>query len=1139
MRKATHSFLLVMVLTCLSILTAGIASAQEITASLTGTVTDSSGAVVPGATVTVHDNARGVDVRTVTSDSSGSYTVSQLPVGTYTVTIEGAGFRKYVANDVILHVGDHRTLDAVLQVGQVSQEVTVSATATPVETSSSSQAGTVVAAQVHELELNNRNFELLLTLQPGVSSTLADQVGFGGIANTSSISVNGARTSANNWMVDGSDVNDSGSNLTVLNVPSIDALDEFKLERSTYDAQFGRSGGGQVNVVTKSGSSQYHGSAYEFFRNDLLNANNFFANAVKHAPGQTQAVRPAFRYNDWGFTLGGPLYIPKFYNTDKSKTFFFWSEEWRRTRTPATGIATLPAAQELTGNFQGIATLNPANAPAGCITGNQIAASCISKNAQAYISQIYSKLTPNLPNNQEVTSLEAVNNYRQDIIRLDQKVGNRVQLFARYMEDVIPTTEPGGLFTGSPLPGISSTATNSPGRNLVAHGTMQLSPSIVNELAFNYTWGAINSNITGLIGSPALFNAVNQSGFPFKDPYGRAPSVSITGGTTAVSSISAPSAPYHERNIDKNIYDNLSLVKGNHTIRTGVDNQWMRKSENAPEPTNGSFSFNNTSPAEPAFANFLLGQATSFSQANHDVIPDIHFINFGAYVQDDWKMRSNLTLNLGLRYDFLGTPHDINGILTNFNPAAYNPAVAPAISAATGNFVAGQAVIPATYGNGIIVGSNGCAKLLAGQVPASQGGPGCSSYGQEVNPNYTTNFSPRVGFSWDPFKNGKTAIRGGYGIFYDRTLNGIWEQNQFANIPVVANTVINSTGNQNLFDNPSGGSLATSFSPRNLHGTGRPDFKVPYDQSWNLSVQREVLPNTVVEVAYVGGKGTHLLGEVDQNQAPVATRIANPTASRNAIRPYLGYGVITMITPEFYSNYNSLQVSATRRVAKGLNLGLAYTWSKTLTNSPTDRSNAPYDSFNWNLDYGPATFSRPNIFVVNYVYDLPFHQGQQGLVGHVLGGWEISGITTAESGVPTTIRQSNDPFDNYGAPGGLGIGIDPSPVAPRPDQVAASAGPKTVAEWFNVGGFTDAVGHFGNGSVGNVLGPGRYDWDFGLFKNTRINERFSTQLRAEFFNVWNHTSFSAFNNNIDSATKGQVTGAHDPRIIQIGLKLYF
>lgn len=1139
MRKATHSFLLVMALTCLSILTAGIASAQEITASLTGTVTDSSGAVVPGATITVHDNARGVDVRTVTSDSSGSYTVSQLPVGTYTVTIEGAGFRKYVANDVILHVGDHRTLDAILQVGQVSQEVTVSATATPVETSSSSQEGTVVAAQVHELELNNRNFELLLTLQPGVSSTLADQVGFGGIANTSSISVNGARTSANNWMVDGSDVNDSGSNLTVLNVPSIDALDEFKLERSTYDAQFGRSGGGQVNVVTKSGSSQFHGSAYEFFRNDLLNANNFFANAVKHAPGQTQAVRPAFRYNDWGFTLGGPLYIPKYLNTDKSKTFFFWSEEWRRTRTPATGIATLPAAQELTGNFQGIATLNPANAPAGCITGNQIAASCISKNAQAYISQIYSKLTPNLPNNQEVTSLEAVNNYRQDIIRLDQKVGNRVQLFARYMEDVIPTTEPGGLFTGSPLPGISSTATNSPGRNLVAHGTMQLSPSIVNELAFNYTWGAINSNITGLIGSPALFNAVNQSGFPFKDPYGRAPSVGISGDVTAVSSISAPSAPYHERNIDKNIYDNLSIVKGNHTIRTGVDNQWMRKSENAPEPTNGSFSFSSTTPKQPAFANFLLGQAASFSQANHDVIPDIHFINFGAYVQDDWKMRSNLTLNLGLRYDFMGTPHDINGILTNFNPAVYNPAVAPAISAATGNFVAGQAVIPATYGNGIIVGSNGCAKLLAGQVPASQGGPGCSSYGQEVNPNYTTNFSPRVGFSWDPFKNGKTAIRGGYGIFYDRTLNGIWEQNQFANIPVVANTVINSTGVQDLFDNPSGGSLATSFSPRNLHGTGRPDFKVPYDQSWNLSVQREVLPNTVVEVAYVGGKGTHLLGEVDQNQAPVATRIANPTASRNAIRPYLGYGVITMITPEFYSNYNSLQVSATRRVAKGLNLGLAYTWSKTLTNSPTDRSNAPYDSFNWNLDYGPATFSRPNIFVVNYVYDLPFHQGQQGLVGHVLGGWEISGITTAESGVPTTIRQSNDPFDNYGAPGGLGIGIDPSPVAPRPDQVAASAGPKTVAEWFNVGGFAPAVGHFGDGSVGNVLGPGRYDWDFGLFKNTRINERFSTQLRAEFFNVWNHTSFSGFNNNISSATAGQVTGAHDPRIIQIGLKLYF
>lgn len=1107
---------MLMAMCCLEV---GIASAQQITATLTGTVTDSTGAVVPGAKITIHDNARGVDVRSATTDSTGVYTIAQLPNGTYTATIEATGFQKYVANDVILHVGDHRALDATLQTGSVTQEVTVTATAAPIQTATAAQEDTVTGTQVRELQLNNRNFEQLVILQPGVASGLPDQISFG-ITNTDSISVNGARTGANNWTVDGSDVNDSGSNLTLLNVPSVDAISEFKIARGTYDAQYGRSSGGQVAVATKSGTSQFHGDAYEFFRNDILNANTFFGNAAKPPAGSTHAFRPPYRYNDFGYTIGGPFYIPGHYNTDKSKTFFFFSEEFRRNLIPSTLTATLPTANSLNGTFTGMIPV----APAGCVTYNavantsQVSPTCYSKNAQAYIANIYSKLQPNFTTAKGVpeliTSPIGLNNYRQEIIRVDQKLSDKTQLFARYMEDKVPTTEPGGLFAGSPLPGVSSTSTNAPGRNVVLNVTKEFSPTIVNEAAFNYSWGAITSNITGSIVNPAFYGAITTANFPFTDPYARVPGLSIGGDSTGVTGVGIPVSPYKERNVDKAAYDNLSIVHGNHSIRTGVSFQWMRKSENAVNATNGSFSFNNNN-GDPAFANFLLGQAFLFGQANRDIIPDLHFLNFGTYVEDDWKVKSNLTLNLGFRYDYLPTPHDVKGILDNFDPATFSAAGAPAIDPTSGLFVAGQTFTPANYLNGIIVA------------------PSSSPFGQQVNPNSKNSLGPRIGFAWDPFKTGKTSVRGGYGIYYDRTLNGIWEQNQFTNPPFVSSISIFNTS----FDNPSAVAAAVSLSPRPLHVTGTPDFKVPSNQQWSLSVQREITANTTVEVAYVGAKGTHLLGEYDANQVPLSVRLANPTVNTNALRPYPGYNVITTIAPMFDSSYNSLQVSVNRRVSHGLNLGVAYTWSKTLSDNSTDRSSASMDTYNRALDYGPTSFSRPQVLVFNYIYDLPFFRSQSGLAGHVLGGWEASGITTIESGFPQTVFQCCDPFRAINK---TGIGIDPSPVSPRPDRLAGSlSGPGTVAEWFNTAPFTFASGHFGTSGRGIFIGPGWNNWDFSLFKNTKISERFSTQFRAEFFNVFNHTSFSSVNTTETSPAFGNVTGTHDPRIIQLGLKLFF
>jgi Carboxypeptidase regulatory-like domain/TonB-dependent Receptor Plug Domain len=1126
---------------------ASVCFSQNITALVTGAVTDPSGAVVSGASVTFHNSDTNTDVITVKTDSSGVYAASELPLGTYTVTVQAAGFKKFMAGNVALHVGEHHTLDIKLEVGQIAQEVTVSATTVPVETSSPAQEGTITGNQIRELQLNNRNFEQLLTLEPGVASSLPDQVGFG-LENTTSVSVNGARSSANNWTVDGTDINDSGSNSTLLNVPSVDALQEFTLERSTYDAQFGRSGGAQVNVATKSGTNQFHGDAYEFFRNNVLDANEYFNKGAGNP-------RPPFRYNDFGYTFGGPFYIPNHYNTDKSKTFFFWSEEWRRTRTPSTDILAIPNPPELTGNFSGIAVLSPASAPAGCINaaGTQIEPSCFSPNAMAYIQNVYSKFTPNsalsptaLTENYTF-AVDAINNYRQEIVRLDQRITNKVQAFARYMQDSVPTTEPGGLFAGANLPGISNTATNAPGRNFVAHVTMELTPSITNEVAFGDTWGAINSHITGLIDSPAFLSAINTSAFPFTDPYHRVPGITLDAGN--IAGVGIPVSPYFERNIDKSVYDNLSITHGNHTIRTGMNLQLMRKTENAVNPTNGGFTFNNEF-GNPAFANFLLGDAASFAQSSRDIIPNLHFPNVEAYVQDDWKIRHNFTLNIGLRYAFFAAPEDDNQLLDNFSPSAYNPSAAPLIddnpaSPTFGDFLPGQAVNPGNYSNGIIVAQNACNPNNYFAPPVSPYGPTCSPYGLRVNPVYHT-FAPRFGFAWDVFGDGKTALRGGFGVYYDRTLDGIEEQNSFANVPFVGTASASPASPVDIFDNPSQG-LSIPLSPSGVHATGTPAFQIPYIEQWSVSIQRQVSNDTTLEVAYVGNRARRLLGIYDWNQVPLNVRVSNPNADVNAIRPFLGYGPISDVAPLFYSNYNSLQVSLNRRVAQGLNLGVAYTYSKTLTDSPSDRSDSPQDSYNFAADYGPASFSLKQVLVFNYVYDLPFYRSEQGIVGHILGGWEVTGISSFESGFPTTITQFTDPFNSFDYAAGTagtypgGIGIDPSVVAPRPDIAAGAScnGPKTVAEYINTGAFSLATGHFGSAGRGICTGPGLNNWDISAIKNIQMGERLRLQFRSEFFNAFNHVSFNSFDSGVEDSTFGQLNGDHDPRIIQFGLKLYF
>ena len=1104
--------------------------AQELAATLTGTVTDPSGAVVAGATVTVHSEETGADLRTVTTSSTGNFNITNLPAGRYTVTVKNGGFQAYVANDVILNVAEKHTLDVGLKTGKATETLEVTAENTPIQTTTAEESGTVTGDQVRELALNNRNFEQLILLQPGVANQLPDEVGFG-LQNNTSISVNGARTGANNYTVDGGDINDSGSNGTLLNTPSIDAIQEFTLERSNYDAAFGRSGGGQVVVATKAGTNNFHGSAYEFNRNNFYNANTFGDRQAINAGGLPSDFKtPIERYNDYGFTVGGPLFIPKVYHPDKYKTFFFWSEEWRKASLPETNTIAVPTAAQLAGTFSTPISV----APAGCVTAAggtyTISPSCYSQNATAYLNTFMVNNPPS-SGNLLITPYSELNNYRQDIIRLDQNLGDKVRVYARYMEDVVPQNAPFSLWGGGNYPGVETTSINAPGRNLVLNATESISPRVVNEVEFVDAWGAINSDLTNAIANSPSFLSQLTNNTAYQDPNGRAPNVAITGYT----GLGNGSAPYFERNIDRTIYDNLSIQSGNHTFRVGFTSMWMQKTENA---SAGAASFNFTGAnGNDAFANFLLGQADSYSQPNKDTIPHLRYVNFETYVQDDWKVTPRLTLNLGVRYSYFPSPTDSNNTLVNFIPSLYSAANAPAIDPTTGSMVAGNDA--ATYANGLIFPA-GAACAAAKAVPAPL--VSCSPYGSRVNPSSNNNWGPRLGIAYDPFGNGKWAVRGGLGLFYDRTLNGIWEQNAFGDPPLVQTTTTlnNATSSANLFDNPLGGSAAgPPLGPVALTVTGSPSFKVPSYLDYNLSVQHEIMPNTVLEVGYVGTKGTHLLGDIDLNQPTVAARLADTAADVNFIRPYQGYGAINDRATVYTSNYNSLQVSLNRRFSRGLTLGVAYTWSHLLTTNPYDRGLSAYDTSDLKQSYGDSVLNTPQMFVMSYVYDLPFFKSQSGFAGHVLGGWELSGIVTIQSGQSQIMTQSNDPWQLAGDPGGLGMTRPGETVFIRPDEVGDPHGSKSISEFFNTAAFTDAIGHFGSSRPGAILGPGYQRWDTSLIKNVKFGERLGLQLRLETFNTFNHGSPSGIDTGVDDGSYGAVNGWHDPRTVQLGVKVKF
>lgn len=1116
--------------------------AQELTATLSGTVTDTSGAVIPNAAITITQNGVNGASRSVESDASGHYIATNLTNGVYSLKAVANGFETYNAKNITLDVAEKHAVNIQLKAGSVTTTVTVEDNPVSVDTESSSQAGTISGVQVRELELSSRSFEQLVTLQPGVVNELGDEVGAGATA----LAINGARTTANNWTVDGADINDSGSNGTITNEPSVDAIQEFTLQRGNYDAGYGRSGGGQVLVATKNGTSSFHGDAYEFVRNTALDANYSFNKPV----GIPRGVN---HHNDYGFTIGGPVFIPKVYNTDKKRTFFFWSEEWRKITTPGNTSMAVATPAELSGviadtavTANGVTTYVPyvpsgPNGQSGTCAPihdpvehtSTIASSCFSQNSNVYLTNIFAnpKYAANSGGNLDFAYSQK-NDLHEDIVRVDHYFNDKVHFFARGMNDDMPVNAPMGLWAGPNYPGLVNTLVDSPGKNVVGNLTWTISPRIVNEVEFVYAQGTYNSTIAGgqFATSTTAFSAMTNN-WAYTDPYGRLPAITVTG----IQGFSPGSAPWKERNLDRSYFDNLAFTFNRHTLRTGFQFQQMIKTENAVSG-GPSFSFSNANKNANnawSFGDFLLGNVNTYAQGSRDIIPDLHYINSEAYVQDDWKVTKNLVINLGVRWSAFPSPSDVRNTLNNFDPTLYSSSKAPAIDPTSGEFVAGQALggaalIPATYANGIIFPKG--AACSAAQAIAPQ--VSCSPFGSNVNPNKNTNFGPRIGFAWNPDGRGLTSIRGGFGIFYDRLLNGIWEQNAFQDPPLLQTTTISNTS----FDAPSGENQI-SYGPNGLTVTGTPTFKVPNYAHYNFSVQRQLLPTTTLEIAYVGNVARHLLGEFDLNQPTLSARVNNPTADVNAIRPFLGYAQMHDRAPLFTNNYNSLQVSASHRSNRGLTVGLAYTWSKDLTTNSNDRGSSASNSYNFKQDYGPSSTNTPQILEVNYIYELPWFRQQHGLEGHILGGWEISGISGFVSGSSFSVTQPTDPFTSIG-PNGLGI-IQDGDISVRPDQTGPIHKTKTQSEWFSTGSFASAVGHWGSERSNPLLGPGSQNWDLATIKNLNIGEHVRFQLRGEYFNAFNHTNFNSVDSSIGDANFGQVTGAHEPRRIQIGAKLNF
>ncbi len=1171
----------------------GVAVGQEVTGAIVGTVRDSAGAGVPGAVVTLSIPSQGdAVIRTVTANDAGNFSIPSLPVNTYKVSVASTNFKTGVVTDIKVDVGQRRSVDVLLEAGDISEVVTVEADRVAVESTTPTASTVINGDQVRELSINNRNFVQLVTLAPGVTNDLSDQVYVGttnpeGQANIVSIAVNGARSSQNTFTVDGADVTDRGSNITIQAYPSVDSIGEFRVLRSLYPAESGRSGGGQVNVVTRSGTSQIRGNVYYFFRNESLNANDVVTNSTPSLrttlgvdPDTDKVKRRPFRYKNFGYTVGGPIPLHKG-KDGWNKTFFFFSQEFRDDLRFPNLVSTVPSALQRNGQFnvpiclQATGTTCTSVLPGSAAAPGQLAN--INPVAQQYLQSIYRNLPlPNSGTNTLNFPTEGVSEFRQEILKVDHSFNDKLSGYYRYQQDKIPTIDANSLFSsGSGLPGVSTTSTNSPGRTHTVQMVYAPGSNLVIEGRYTFGYGAILSRNIGLL---ALDRSAIRPPLAYPVTRDRVPTISGN-GFSALQSF----GPYDNFSWKGNAAGAVTYIVRNHTMKFGAIYSKYRKNENSLGGNNeGLFSGFNTpggtanviatggNATQQLWANFLMGTNVTFTQASFDYTADLRQRTFEWYAQDEWRARRNLTLYFGVRYSFFGSPYDNNGRLSNFDPQFYNPSRAPLVTGA-GNRVPGTG----NFCEGIIVN-------YQNTVPFPNCTPTISPWGKYVVNAPKNDYAPRVGLAWDPFGDGKTSLRAGYGIYHEQILNGIFLTSIATNPPYQQTCQVVGTSLSNPV--PGGCAVIAANTVANVRGI-QAEWETPYMQHWSLDVQRQLFSRTLLTVGYYGSKGTNLIGGFGLNSLKPGVALNSQCATGasttptvpcqlpnqaffstaqsvilDQIRPYRGYRSIGMIQPRFNSNYHSLQVGTQHRFSGSSQLNLAYTWSKNLSDNRTDRSNAPQNSFDIGSERGRAALDRRHVLTINYVYELPFFRDKKGVAGFVLGGWQLSGIATYQTGLGFTPTVSA--FD----PAGIGL-IPTALTVGRPNLTCDpnQGGQQSIQQWFNTSCFqvtplnnNNPIANVpGNGGINIIEGPSTKRVDLTLAKTFRFSERFGLQLRAEAFNVFNWTNPRGLNTAVWTATTqpqalggnclptsacstfGQVTSYRDPRVMQLGAKFSF